>query len=90
LLAFAVYVNEDGTKVTGLQVHPDSDSLLFHLAQVDEEMNRAFEMITTESITSCGDLDEKLKPFLEQVAASGVSLNVIPEPLSGFTRLPAG
>ena len=31
MIAFSTYANEDGTKATTIQVHPDADSMMFRI-----------------------------------------------------------
>jgi hypothetical protein len=31
VIAFEAYINDDGTEVTGVQIHPDADSMAFHM-----------------------------------------------------------
>jgi hypothetical protein len=42
LIAFNEYANDDGTEVTVVQVHPDADSMAFHLDVVRERAARAY------------------------------------------------
>src|SRR5260370_39374315 len=43
LIAFNEYVNEEGTEVGVVQVHPDTDSFEFHMGAVRERAARAYE-----------------------------------------------
>src|SRR5258708_4785813 len=42
LIAFNEYVNEDGTEVGVVQVHPDAASMEFHMTVVRERAERAY------------------------------------------------
>src|SRR4051794_16633637 len=42
LLAFNEYSNEEGTEVGVVQVHPDTDSVEFHMGVVRERAERAY------------------------------------------------
>lgn len=42
LIAFNEYLSEDGTEVGVVQVHPDADSMEFHMGMVRERAERAY------------------------------------------------
>src|ERR1035441_447738 len=42
LLAFNEYANEEGTEVGVVQVHPDADSMYFHMNVIREQAARAY------------------------------------------------
>lgn len=90
LIAFSTYINEDGTMATTVQVHPDVESMLFHLQVMRERMDTAFEHLELESMTVCGRPNDQFLEIAKQFADSGVSLNINPETLDGFTRPIAG
>lgn len=89
LIAFSTYINEDGTKATTVQVHPDVESMMFHLKVMRERMDIAFENLELESMTVCGKVNDQFLEIAKQFAKSGASLNVNPEALGGFTRFMA-
>src|SRR5258708_16477612 len=43
LIAFNEYVNDEGTEVGVVQVHPDTDSFEFHMGGVRERAARAYQ-----------------------------------------------
>jgi quinol monooxygenase YgiN len=43
LIHFALYISEDGTEVSVVQVHPDEDSMAFHMQVAGEPMAQASE-----------------------------------------------
>ena len=51
LLAFNEYVDDDGTEVAVVQVHPDAESMEFHMGVVREQAERAYAE-TLEGTTS--------------------------------------
>ena len=89
LIAFSTYINEDGTKATTVQVHPDVESMIFHLQVMRERMDIAFEHLELESMTVCGKPNDQFLEMAKQFTKSGASLNVNPEALGGFTRFMA-
>jgi hypothetical protein len=90
LLGFATYVSEDGSKATTVQIHPDSDSMMFHMQFIREKMDSAFEFLELESVTFCGQLDEQALGVAKQISGTGVDLSVNSQILGGFTRLASG
>jgi hypothetical protein len=48
-----LYINEDGTEVNVVQVHPYADSMAFHMQVAGEHLAQAYEFLdTTESSRS--------------------------------------
>jgi hypothetical protein len=88
LIAFNEYVNEEGTEVGVVQVHPDADSMEFHMNVVREQAQRAYAetLDATTSIQVYGTPNDKVLKMLRQQAGSGVSLSVRRYHLGGFTR----
>jgi len=92
LLAFNFYVNEDGSEVTFVQVHPDAESMEFHMEVASEHIGRAYgEFLDNagSSIQVYGKPSAGVLEMTRQLAGSGVPLNVKPQHLGGFTRLQA-
>jgi hypothetical protein len=89
LIAFNEYVNEEGTEVGVVQVHPDADSMEFHMNVVREQAQRAYveTLDATTSIQVYGTPSDTVLEMLRQQAGSGVSLSVRRYHLGGFTRL---
>jgi hypothetical protein len=89
-LAINAYVNEDGTEVTFVQVHPDAASKEHHSRVAHEHVERARQFLdTTTSIQVYGKPSNVVLEKARQHADSGVPVSVKPEHLGGFTRLPA-
>ena len=89
LIAFNLYANEDGTEVSNVQVHPDADSMLFHLRLLREHIsgavgdegpidvtvnNQIFGIPSNAVLEMLGEFDP------------GVPLTIKPLPVAGFTR----
>ena len=87
LLAYSTYASEDGTKATTVQVHPDADSMMFHMQLMREKLDSTHELLDPESITFCGELNDQVLVMVKQIAGAGVTLNVNPQQLGGFSRL---
>lgn len=88
MLAFNGYVNDDGTEVAVVQVHPDAASMQFHMQVVREHITHAYEELLDEttSMQVFGNLTDAASAMMQQLAGLGVPLSVKPGPLGGFTR----
>lgn len=90
LLAFHQYVNEEGNKVSVVQVHPDADSMEFFMQEVVAQHGiQAYEYLEegSESSEIYGTPSDAI---LEGLRQYGVSFTVKPDHVGGFTRLQAG
>jgi hypothetical protein len=88
LLAFNEYVNEDGTDVSVVQVHPDTDSMAFHMEFIAERAASAYAgtIDATTSIQVFGTPSKAVVEMLRHQAGAGVPLSVKPYHLGGFSR----
>jgi hypothetical protein len=89
LLAFNEYVNAERTEVTVVQVHPDAQSMDFHMGVVRERAAKAYAetLDATTQIRVFGTPSGAVVETLRAQAGAGVPLSVHPEHLGGFTRL---
>jgi len=90
LIHFEQYINEDGTEMTSVQIHPDEDSMAFHMQVAGERMGQAYEFI--DAVKSLQIYGEPSDAFVEQMkqAASGAGYPVIAKSkFAGFNHLPA-
>ena len=91
LLAFNTYASEDGTEATTIQVHPDAESMEFHMKVAGARILEGYPLLeTVESINVFGTPTEGFREMSTQMAVPGVAVNVKPRHLGGFTRLAAG
>jgi hypothetical protein len=92
LLAFNEYVNEDGTEVGVVQIHPDAASMEFHMEVVAERAARAYAetLEATTSIQVYGEPSEVVLDMLRRQAGAGVPMTVRRHHLGGFTRIQHG
>ena len=88
LIAFNEYVNEDGTEVAVVQVHPDAESMAFHLEVIAERAAAAYAATVdaTTSIQVFGTPSDAVLELLERQAGAGVPITVKSFHLGGFTR----
>ena len=88
LIAFNVYFDEENYEVTGVQVHPDSDSMQFHLRVVSEHIQTAYGdyIDRTQSMQILGPLSEELLENMIQYSPPGTPVKVAQIHEVGFTR----
>jgi hypothetical protein len=88
LMAFNEYVNDEGTEVAVVQVHPDTDSFESHMGVVRERAARAYSetLDATTGIHVYGTPTTKILEMLTSAAGSGVQYTVKSHHLGGFTR----
>ena len=88
LIAFNEYVNEDGTEVAVVQVHPDAASMAFHMEVIAERAAAAYAetVEATTSIQVFGMPSKAIFDVLERQAGVGVPITVKAAHLGGFTR----
>jgi hypothetical protein len=89
MIAFNAYANEEGTELSVVQIHPDADSMLFHMQLLSKHITGAYEdegpLAETTSIQLYGNPGETVLGMIEQFNP-GVPLIVKPHGLGGFTR----
>ena len=92
LIAFNAYVNESGTDVTVVQVHPDADSMLFHMQVARDHISEAYLSVLekTKRIDVYGKPSDTALEMIRQLAGSEVPLSLKANHLGGFTRSSAG
>jgi hypothetical protein len=88
LIAFNEYANEEGTEVAVVQVHPDADSMVFHMELIAERAASAYADIidATTNIQVFGTPSGTVTDMLRRQAGAGVPLRIKPHHLGGFTR----
>ncbi len=60
LIAYTVYFNGDGTRMTVVHVHPDTASLEYHMEVAGPVFHRFVELVTLSSIQIYGEPSEKV------------------------------
>ena len=78
--------------MTVVQVHPDADSMLFHMQVARDHISEAYLSVLekTERIDVYGKPSDAVLETIKQLAGSGVPLSVKAHHLGGFTRAKAG
>jgi quinol monooxygenase YgiN len=90
LIAYNVYLSDDGTRMTVVQVHADAESLEYHMEVAGPVFRQFVELVTLSSIQIYGEPTEKLlQQSHEKARLLGHSAEVVADDLhAGFTRLP--
>jgi hypothetical protein len=88
LIAFNEYANEEGTEAAVVQVHPDTDSMVFHMELIAERAASAYAdtIDATTNIQVFGTPGGTVTDMLRRQAGAGVPLSIKPHHLGGFTR----
>ena len=78
LLAFNEYVNEAGTEVAVVQIHPDADSMAFHMEVVAERAAAAYAetVEATTRIQVFGAPSNAVLALLERQAGAGETTRI--------------
>jgi len=86
-IAYDVYLNEDGTKITVVQVHPDSASMEFHMKVAAPEFAKLTELVRLQAMDVYGtpseDLLEQLRRKVQLLGNATVTVHHL---YAGFTR----
>ena len=86
-IAYAVYFNEDGTKMTVVQVHPDSASMEFHMTIAGPVFAKVKGLLTLRTIDLYGKPSETLVRQMQGKAELLGIASVNVHPLhAGFAR----
>ena len=89
LLAYNVYLSDDGTRMTVVHVHSDAASLEEHFEIVAPVLRRFVGLVTLSSIHVYGEPGEKVLEQLHGKASLLGRDSVVVDSLhAGFTRLP--
>lgn len=90
LIAYNVYLNESGTRITVVHVHPDSASLELHMKVAGPAFPSFTELVMLSMIEIYGKLSDNLLKLLRQKAQMlGNGTVVVHELHAGFARFEA-
>ena len=85
--AFLSYIDDEGRDVTIVHVFRDADAMDAHVQGADESARAAYEFMDPAGWEIYGKPNTNVLEMLQRAAtASGVSLVVQPEHVSGFLR----
>ncbi|MBI2845133.1 MAG: hypothetical protein HYX86_01160 [Chloroflexi bacterium] len=86
VISFNTYVNEDGTEGTTIQVHPDSESLEYHLQVAASRIQKGVQMVESRRIELYGKPSDHLLEQLRRASEmSGRWPVVVKTHLQGFS-----
>jgi quinol monooxygenase YgiN len=88
LILFEGYVNEEGTRMTVVQVHPDTESMDFHMQTIGRHIGEAYDRFLdrTERIDVYGVPRGGVVEMIKQLAIMDEPLTISARPVAGFTR----
>lgn len=87
LIAYGVYLSDDGTRMTVVQVHPDSESLEYHMDVAGSAFRKFVGLVTLSSIQIYGAPGEKLvRKLHEKARLLGRGVVVVSGLHAGVTR----
>ena len=84
LIAFHVYLHEDGNELTIVQVHPDSASMEFHLQVNAKHFTTAFDWLDTQIGQQY--LGHMSKGLIAELTKWDLPFSHVPVHEAGFTR----
>jgi hypothetical protein len=87
IIAYNVYLSDDGSRMTVVHVHPDSESLEYHMEVAGPVFRRSVGLVTLSSIHIYGDPSETaLRQLHEKARLLGRGAVVVDAVHAGFTR----
>jgi hypothetical protein len=90
IIAYNVYFNDEGTRVTVIHAHADSASFEYHMEVAGPLFRRLAELVTLSAIHIYGQPSEKvLKQSHEKAQMLGRGAVVVEPLFSGFNRFAA-
>jgi hypothetical protein len=90
IIAYNVYLSDDGTQINVVHMHPDSASLEYHMEVAGPMFRNFADLVTLKSIVIFGRPSEKLLRQLHEKARSlGRGTVTVLELHAGFSRFDA-
>jgi hypothetical protein len=86
MLGHFTYLNEDGTKVSLVQIHPDAESADHHLQVVAPRLAAVAGVVENTAIEVYGEPGPAVQAALDHNRNAGVAVRVTNQVLSGFSR----
>ena len=88
LQLFQIYLDAEGMKAGVVQVHPDAESMDYHMKLISEHIDQFSGDFIGEIVheQAFGRPTESFTELLRGYAASGIPVTVLPEHEGGFTR----
>jgi hypothetical protein len=90
LIAYNVYISDDGTKMTVMHVHADAASLDYHMDVAGPRFGRFADLVTLSSIHIYGEPSEKaLRQLHDKSRLLGSGDVMVQDLHAGFSRFAA-
>lgn len=90
LISYSFYLNEDGTRMIVVAVHPDSASMEFHMKVAGPAFRKFTDFINLSTIEVYGQLSDTVLEQLRQKAQMlGSGTVLVHERYAGFARFGA-
>ena len=89
VLAVAAYLTDKRDQLSLVQIHPDPESLDFHLQVAGDKIHAALNVVDNDSVELYGTPGPTTRSLLDQIASAGVTVVEYPAPVGGFDRLGA-
>lgn len=88
MLFFGFFINDEGTEATTLQVHPDPDSMLFHMEIAREHIEESIDFLdySNMAVGVYGTPTEPVMEMMRQLSGTGVPI-AIKTPWATVNRL---
>jgi quinol monooxygenase YgiN len=87
IIAYNVYLSDDGSRMTVVHVHPDSESLEYHMEVAGPVFRRFVELVTLSSTHIYGEPSEKVvRQSHEKARMLGRDAVVADSLHAGFSR----
>lgn len=86
IIAFNVYLNTEGTQVTVLQLHPNSESAEFHTKIAGPFFSRFLDLITMSGLYIYGNPSPSLLKQIQDIKLTSSATVVVNEIHAGFER----
>ncbi len=88
LISINLYVNDEGNEVSVVQVHPDADSMLFHMGVAQKHIGTAYAeyLDSTAGTQIYGTPNDATLAMVEQSSGDDVSVSIKPNPAGGINR----
>ena len=89
-VGFLAYLSDDGTEVSIIHVFSDADAMELPMQGVGERAKDAYEFLEPVSLEVYCRPTLAVLEMMKQIAGSGVTLSVKPQPLGGYIRFRSG
>jgi len=87
MIAFNFYLSDDETEASVVQIHPDADSMLFHMKAMRETIKLAVdEVLITKDIQIYGPPNDAVLAMMTSLSQEGVPVIAKPYHFGGVVR----